>query len=164
MLKKLLTRSRYSNSSVDEPYAPGYAVQLFANALVPGASHGLNASVMEETIRQALHALDINRLPWCSDPPLYAMAAARLGMTKLAMEFLLQPKNSEVGGTMKYLSSGHCQIKGFLPVYTPGNGALLSAVAMMVGGGWDGDGGGIAPGLPHDGSWKVQAEGFHRML
>jgi hypothetical protein len=31
----------------------------------------------------------------------------------------------------RYLSSGHCQIKGFLPVYTPGNGALLSAVAMV---------------------------------
>ena len=48
--------------------------------------------------------------------------------------------------------------------YTPGNGALLSAVAMMVGGGWDGDGGIAAPGLPQDGSWKVLAEGFHKMF
>ena len=61
-------------------HTQGYAVQLFANALVPGGKHGLNDSVMAETIRQSLHALDINRLPWCSDPPLYAMAAARLGM------------------------------------------------------------------------------------
>ena len=88
---------------------------------------------MAETVRQSLHALDINRLPWCSDPPLYAMTAARLGMTELATEFLLQPRNNDSGGTMKYLNSGHCQIKGFLPVYTPGNGALLSAVAMMGG-------------------------------
>jgi hypothetical protein len=118
----------YSNSSTDQPFAPGYAVQLFSNSFAPGVRHGLSASVMEETIRQSLHALDINRLPWCSDPPLYAMAAARLGMTELAVQYLLQPKNNDAGGTMKYLSSGHCQIKGFLPVYTPGNGALLAAV------------------------------------
>ena len=139
------------------------AVQLFANAFIPGESHGLDGDVMAETVRQAMHALDINRLPWCSDPPLYAMAAARLGMAELATEFLLQPKNGN-GGTMSYLSSGHCQIKGFLPVYTPGNGALLSAVAMMVGGGWDGDGGKPAPGLPRNAGWKVQAEGFHKMF
>ena len=63
----------------------------------------------------------------------------------------------------RYLPSGHCQIKNFLPVYTPGNGALLSAVAMMVGG-WDGDKGVAAPGLPRDGSWHVQAEGFVKMF
>ena len=151
----------YSNSSVDEPFAPGYAVQLFANAFIPGASHGLDDSVMAETVLQSLKALDINRLPWCSDPPLYAMAAARLGMNDLALEFLLQPKNN--GGTMKYLQNGHCQI-GFLPVMTAGNGGLLSAVAMLAGGGWDGDGGKPAPGLPQDGSWKVQAEGFQKMF
>jgi hypothetical protein len=39
----------------------------------------------------------------------------RLGMIDLAAEFLLQP-NATPGGTMRYLSSGHCQIKGFLPV------------------------------------------------
>ena len=151
----------YSNSSVDEPFAPGYAVQLFANAFIPGASHGLDDSVMAETVLQSLKALDINRLPWCSDPPLYAMAAARLGMNDLALEFLLQPKNN--GGTMKYLQNGHCQI-GFLPVMTAGNGGLLSAVAMLAGGGWDGDGGKPAPGLPQDGSWTVLAEGFEKMF
>ena len=154
----------YSNSSVDVPFAPGYAVQLFANALIPGGKFGVNDSVMAETIRQSLHALDINRLPWCSDPPLYAMAAARLGMVELATEFLLQPWNNDTGGTMRYLNSGHCQIKNFLPLYTPGNGALLSAVAMMVGGGWDGDDGRPAPGLPRDAGWKVQAEGFQKMF
>ena len=58
----------------------------------------------------------------CSDPPLYAMAAARLGMVELAAELLLLPNGTGVGGfggfgggTMRYLSSGHCAIKGFLP-------------------------------------------------
>ena len=123
----------YPYSNYSQAFAPGYAVQLFANALLPGEKHGIDKDVMAETIRQARDALDINRLPWCSDPPLYAMAAARLGMRDLAMEFLLQPNGT--AGTMRYLPSGHCNI-GFLPVYTPGNGALLSAVAMLVGG-WD---------------------------
>jgi hypothetical protein len=45
-------------------------------------------------------------------------------------------------------------------VYLPGNGALLSAVAMMAGG-WDGAPVGNAPGFPHDGSWVVRSEGLH---
>lgn len=150
----------YSNSTVNEPFASGYAVQLFANAFVPGERHGVNTSVMAETVRQSLHALDITRLPWCSDPPLYAMSAARLGMIDLASEFLLQP-NATPGGTMRYLSSGHCQIKGFLPVYTPGNGALLSAVAMLAGG-WDGGPEDITARFPS--GFKVLAEGFTRMF
>ena len=150
----------YTNSTVHEPFAAGYAVQLFAHAIVPGASHGVNTTVMAETVRQALNALDITRLPWCSDPPLYAMAAARLGMVDLAAEFLLQP-NATPGGTMDYLSSGHCQIKGFLPVYTPGNGALLSAVAMLAGG-WDGGPSSVGERWPS--GFEVRAEGFAKMF
>ena len=153
----------YSGVGFTEAFAPGYAVQLFANALVPGAAHGLDDAVTAETLKQALVALDIDRLPWCSDPPLYAMAAARLGQPDQALAFLLQPHNNFTGGTMRYLSSGHCQIKGFLPVYTPGNGVLLSAVAMLAGG-WDGDGGGEAPGFPRDAGWSVRAEGFSKMF
>ena len=40
---------------------------------------------------------------------------------------------------------------------------LLTAVAMMVGG-WDGDGGRPAPGLPQDAGWVVVAEGFAKMF
>jgi hypothetical protein len=44
------------------------------------ASHGVNTTVMAETVRQSLNSLDITRLPWCSDPPLYAMTAARVSV------------------------------------------------------------------------------------
>ena len=150
----------YSNSTVDEPFAKGYAVQLFANAILPGSLHGVDPKVMSATVLQALDFLDITRLPWCSDPPLYAMAAARLGMTELALELLLQP-NGTAGGTMSYLSSGHCAIKGFLPLYTPGNGALLSSVAMMAGG-WDGGPKKITERFPA--GFHVKAEGFATMF
>ena len=135
---------------------------MISEPSAPTAVPFLNRTVMAQTVLQAVSFLDINRLPWCSDPPLYAMAAARLGMPDLAAELIMQPDGAP-GGTMKYLVSGHCQIGGFLPVYTPGNGALLSAVAMLVGG-WDDDAGVHAPGLPQDGSWKVQAEGFTKMF
>ena len=52
----------------------------------------------------------------------------------------------------------------FLPVYTPGNGALLTAAAMLLGGGWDADDGQPLPGVPRDGTWAVRAEGFKKAL
>jgi hypothetical protein len=168
LCKPLPQRINGTGAEIYYPYSSNYSSiqghgtvpQLFAHALVPGGAHGVNETVMRETLRQARRGLDIDRLPWCSDPPLYAMAAARLGEVGLASEFLLQPNGT--AGTMEYLRSGNCQIKGFLPVYTPGNGALLSAVAMLVGG-WDGDGGKAVPGLPQDG-WNVRAEGFAKMF
>ena len=59
-----------------------------------------------------------------------------------------------------YLPNGHnFQIPGTLPLYLPGNGGLLYAVAMMAGG-WDGAPKRHAPGFPDDGRWTVQCEGF----
>ena len=67
------------------------------------------------------------------------------------------PKNT-------YLASGHNrQVPTLLPLYLPGNGGLLTAVAMMAGG-WDGAVDQPAPGFPGDGSWKIQAEGFLKMI
>ena len=48
-----------------------------------------------------------------------------------------------------------------LPLYLPGNGGLLYAVAMMAAG-WDGAPDGTAPGFPADGSWTVRHEGLTR--
>jgi len=44
-----------------------------------------------------------------------------------------------------------------LPLYLPGNGALLLAAGMMAAG-WDGTGNRHAPGFPDDGSWTVSFE------
>ena len=47
-------------------------------------------------------------------------------------------------------------------LYLPGNGALLTAIAMMCAG-WDGCEEPLNPGFPKDGQWNVRWEGLHRM-
>jgi len=94
---------------------------------------------------------------WGWDYPMIAMTAARLGETRAAVDVLLKtdgPNNS-------YTQAGH-NTNTNLPVYLPGNGALLAAVALMAGG-WDGAPDGPAPGFPRDGTWTVRAEGFQRL-
>ena len=49
-----------------------------------------------------------------------------------------------------------------LRIYLPGNGALLTAVAMMCAG-WDGCNQPLNPGFPKDGSWNVRWEGLQKM-
>jgi len=90
---------------------------------------------------------------WGWDPPALAMTAARLGDRDAAVDLLLAdtPKNG-------YVASGHNRQTPSLPVYLPGNGGLLAAVALMVGG-WDGSGHVCCPGLPEEG-WRARHEGF----
>ena len=54
---------------------------------------------------------------------------------------------------MAILINGHNYQDARLRVYLPGNGGLLTAVAMMCAG-WDGNEL-LTPGFPDDGSWKV---------
>ena len=87
-----------------------------------------------------------------------AMCAARLGMGERAIEALLIGK-----GKNTYLPNGHnFQEPKRLRLYLPGNGALLTAVAMMCAG-WDGCEDINNPGFPQDGNWKVRWEGLNRM-
>jgi hypothetical protein len=63
--------------------------------------------------------------------------------------------------TNTYLPNGHNFQDGRLRIYLPGNGGLLSAVALMCAG-YDGcktD----TPGFPKDGTWKVKWEGLSPM-
>ncbi len=69
--------------------------------------------------------------------------------------FLESPKN-------RYLANGHNYQSARLPLYLPGNGGLLAAVAMMAAG-WDGCPDRAAPGFPDNGKWKVRWEGLRRM-
>jgi hypothetical protein len=149
----------YSNSST---FAPSkYATQLFAAVFAPVALS--NRTVLRATLVQAVKELKVleGGLPWCCNYPMYAIAAARLGMPELAASLILLPNSSMHDST--YRANGQCRMGNFLPVYTSANGALLAAVAMLMGG-WDGDGGGRLPGLPRDGSWDVEAEGFAKAL
>ena len=87
---------------------------------------------------------------WGWDFPMTAMTATRLGLPSKAVDALLMPIQ-----TNTYLINGHNYQDGRLRIYLPGNGGLLSAVALMCAG-WDG----CAeknPGIPKD--WVVKWEG-----
>ena len=95
---------------------------------------------------------------WGWDYGMIAMAAARLGDPDTALKALLIDTQKNT-----YLPSGHnFQTPDRLRVYLPGNGALLTAVAMMCAG-WDGCTQPHNPGFPQDGTWNVRWEGFQRM-
>ena len=93
---------------------------------------------------------------WGWDYPMTAMCAARLGEPEKAVGALLMDKR-----TNTYLPNGHNYQDKRLRVYLPGNGGLLTAVAMMAAG-WDGSET-EAPGFPDDGTWNVQWEGLEKM-
>ena len=95
---------------------------------------------------------------WGWDYGMIAMTAARLGRPNIALDALLIDTQKNT-----YLKNGHnFQTADRLRLYLPGNGALLTAIAMMCAG-WDGCQEVLNPGFPKDGKWNVRWEGLHRM-
>ncbi|MCX7025935.1 MAG: hypothetical protein NT061_00280 [Spirochaetes bacterium] len=127
---------------------------LLALGMLPGGF--VDRSTMAATYEAVLKSWDFESC-WGWDFPAMAMTAARLGRPEDAVDALLMvtPKN-------KYRPDGHNAQDAGLPLYLPGNGALLLAVGMMAAG-WDGDSGGAAPGFPADGSWTVKVEGIGKL-
>lgn len=93
---------------------------------------------------------------WGWDYPMTAMNATRLGEPEKAVGALLMDKR-----TNTYLPNGHNYQDGRLRCYLPGNGGLLTAVALMCAG-WDGCEV-ENPGFPKDGKWDVRWEGLKPM-
>ncbi len=94
---------------------------------------------------------------WGWDFPMTAMTATRLGNPEKAIDALLMPI-----ATNTYLNNGHNYQDGRLTIYLPGNGGMLTAIAMMCAGY---DGCTIPnPGIPKNGKWKVKWEGLKKML
>jgi hypothetical protein len=125
---------------------------LMALGQLPG--DGVDRETMRRTLHAVLATWDWKTKIWGWDYPMIAMTAARLDEPATAVDVLLKsdgPNNS-------YTQAGH-NPNTKLPVYLPGNGALLAAVALMAGG-WEGAPARPAPGFPADGSWVVRAEGF----
>lgn len=93
---------------------------------------------------------------WGWDFPMTAMTATRLHQPEKAVNSLLLQMQKNT-----YLNNGHNYQDGRLRIYLPGNGGLLSAVALMCAG-WDGctD---RNPGFPKDGNWDVRWEGLQPM-
>ncbi len=112
----------------------------------------VDRQAMRRTLRRVLDTWAWDDT-WGWDYPLVAMTATRLGEPELAVDALMMdvPKNH-------YHPNGHNYQRAGLTIYLPGNGALLSAVAMMAAG-WDGAPSRRAPGFPGRG-WVVRAEGL----
>lgn len=94
---------------------------------------------------------------WGWDFPMVAMSATRLGMPNYALDGLLMDIR-----TNTFLNNGHNYQDQRLRLYMPGNGGLLTAVALMCAG-YD-DCKEENPGFPKDGSWKVQWEGLKKFF
>ncbi|MFI1773409.1 hypothetical protein [Thalassobellus citreus] len=93
---------------------------------------------------------------WGWDFPLEAMAATRLNRPEDAIKALFR---DEITNT--YLPNGHNYQTERLTLYLPGNGGILSAVALMCAGY---DGNSIKnPGFPKDGTWNVKWENLKPM-
>lgn len=141
----------FEKFNVDHPSMVG------ALGMLPG--YTVDKEIMDNTLDRVLKGWQLDEM-WGWDFPLMAMTAARLGKPELAVDLLLLdcPKNT-------YLSNGHNRqgTRSDLPLYLPGNGGLLTAVAMMAAG-WDNCDPTDSPGFPKNGQWKVEWEGLHRML
>ncbi|MGB4254916.1 MAG: hypothetical protein WBJ46_04170 [Rectinema sp.] len=106
---------------------------------------------MSDTLDMVLKTWDLESL-WGWDFPAMAMTAFRLGRKKDAIDLLLMetPKNT-------FRANGHNpQLpRTDLPVYLPGNGALLLAISLIAQD-WDN----ARDNARDDEDWKMQAEGL----
>jgi len=130
----------------------GHPCQLAAYGLLPECDY-LDKAVMKKTLDHVMNNWDWAST-WGWDYPMIAMTAARLNEPEIALDALLKEVQKNT-----YLPNGHNYQHDRLPVYLPGNGGLLTAIAMMCAG-WDGCPEGNAPGFPLDGSWMVKWEGL----
>ena len=126
-----------------------------AYGMLPGGPM-LDTAIMGRTFREVMRKWDWQST-WGWDYPMLAMCAARLGHREQAIDALLLPVQKNT-----YLADGHNYQDQRLRLYLPGNGGLLTAVAMMAAG-WDGAPEGKNPGFPDNGKWKVKWEGLERM-
>ena len=132
---------------------------LGAFGLLPYSQNApiLSKEKMQKTLQWAMQNWNW-QTTWGWDYGMVAMTAARLGQPETALQALLIDTQKNT-----YLKNGHnFQTADRLRLYLPGNGALLTAVAMMCAG-WDGCDNPNNPGFPQDGTWNVRWEGFNKM-
>lgn len=115
----------------------------------------VDVKVMNKTLDWVLSNWNWNKT-WGWDYPMIAMCATRLGRPDDAIDILLKENR-----TNTYLPNGHNFQDGRLRCYLPGNGGLLTAVALMCAG-YDGSTE-TCPGFPKDGKWVVKWENLSKL-
>lgn len=140
------------DSYTNEKFMTDHPCVLGAYGMLP-AGKGFNIQVMQNTFHKIWNDWSWNDT-WGWDFPLTAMTAARLGYCDKAIDALLMPVS-----TNTYLKNGHNYQNETLRIYLPGNGGLLTALAMMATG--TNENTGLCPGYPND--WDVRHEGLNKM-
>jgi len=135
----------------DIRYYSDHPAVLGAYGMLPDSKQ-FNKGTMKNTLHWIWDNWNWDKT-WGWDYPMTAMNAARLGEPEKAIDALLMDKR-----TNTYLLNGHNYQDNRLRIYLPGNGGLLTAIAMMCAG-WDGCEI-INPGFPKDGNWNVKWEGL----
>ena len=123
---------------------------LGAYGVLPLSEKQVNPAIMSRTFNWIMKGWNWDTT-WGWDYPMAAMTATRLGRPQMAVDALLMKKAKNT-----YLNNGHNYQDGRLRIYLPGNGGLLTAVALMCAG-WDGC------TMPTPGfleSWNVKWEGI----
>jgi hypothetical protein len=135
----------------DIRFTSDHMAVLGAVGILPATPQADDA-IMRNTLHWVLANWNWDKT-WGWDFPMTAMNAARLGEPENAVNALLTPQR-----TNTYLVNGHNYQDNRLRCYLPGNGGLLTAIAMMCAG-WDGETR-HNPGFPNDGTWEVKWEGL----
>lgn len=136
-------------------YTSDHPSMLMAYGFLP-KSPMVDTATMRSTLKKIMKVWNWDDT-WGWDYPTVAMSATRLGMPKTAINALMMPVTKNT-----YLPNGHNYQRDNLRCYLPGNGSLLTAVALMCAG-WDGYEGPPNPGFPRNGQWKVKWENLNRM-
>jgi len=137
----------YEKFNQDHPMMVGAYGLIFSDRIDKG--------VMENSLRKVIECWQQETM-WGWDFAMMAMCAARLGLPELAVDLLLwdSPKNQYVASGNNFQRS-----RSDLPLYLPGNGSLLLAVAFMLVGYGDSD---EMPGIPKNGRWNVAFENISK--
>ncbi|HEU0226979.1 MAG TPA: hypothetical protein VFQ86_04525 [Arachidicoccus soli] len=145
-----------ATQSTPDCYAPNskYTVDhpaVLAALASFGASDGLDTAIMKRTFFEVKKVWHWNHT-WGWDFPLVAMNATRLHLPDEAVDALFKKVT-----TNTYLPDGNNYQDSRLTIYLPGNGGLLSAIALMCAG-FDGNTT-PTPGFNKK-HWKVKWEGL----
>lgn len=151
---RYLAAASYPDSYSDQRLISDHPAVLGAVGILP-MSRLVDEAVMRHTLEWIWEHWNWDHT-WGWDYPMVAMNAARLGMPERAVSALLMDQR-----TNTYLPNGHNYQDQRLRCYLPGNGGLLTAIALMCAG-WDGCKE-KTPGFPKDGRWNVQWEGLQPM-
>ncbi|MDE5963282.1 MAG: hypothetical protein K2G58_04545, partial [Alistipes sp.] len=138
----------------DTRFTSDHMAVLGAVGILP-ASPLVQDEIMHETFDWIYNNWNWDQT-WGWDYPMTAMNAVRMGEPRKAVDALMMEKR-----TNTYLVNGHNYQNEQLRCYLPGNGGLLTTIALMCAG-WDGCET-ETPGFPKDGTWDVRWEGLKPM-